>query len=263
MPTFPPPAPAVAICEFTPITRPLASSSGPPELPGLIGASVWITLSMRKPLGASISRSRPETIPAVAVLSRPSGKPMAIAASPTSTVSDSASASGVTPFAALASTSSTARSDDGSVPTTRALDRARVVVEAHLDLARAADDVGVGDDRPVAVDQEAGAGAAVRLHGDDGLARPRVDGVDLRSGRAAGGGGQARGALGGRIAAGADGIAGGGAGGDHDGQRRRGERAAAATTRARRRLGRREGVWRAASPRARRASRRGGRSKGS
>ena len=121
MPTFPPPAPAVAICEFTPITRPLASSSGPPELPGLIGASVWITLSMRKPLGASISRSRPETIPAVAVRSRPSGKPMAIAASPTSTESDSASASGVTPSAALASTSSTARSDDGSVPTTRAL----------------------------------------------------------------------------------------------------------------------------------------------
>jgi len=28
------------ICEFTPITRPARSSSGPPEFPGLIGASV-------------------------------------------------------------------------------------------------------------------------------------------------------------------------------------------------------------------------------
>ena len=55
MPTLPW-LPAVAICEFTPMTRALASSSGPPELPGLIGASVWMTFSMRKPLGAWISR---------------------------------------------------------------------------------------------------------------------------------------------------------------------------------------------------------------
>jgi hypothetical protein len=65
--------PAVAICELTPITRPRASSSGPPELPGLIGASVWMTLSMLKPLGAWISRPSPETIPEVAVRSSPSG----------------------------------------------------------------------------------------------------------------------------------------------------------------------------------------------
>jgi hypothetical protein len=31
------------IALFTPINRPALSSSGPPELPGLIGASVWIT----------------------------------------------------------------------------------------------------------------------------------------------------------------------------------------------------------------------------
>jgi len=30
------------ICALIPITRPCASSSGPPELPWLIGASVWI-----------------------------------------------------------------------------------------------------------------------------------------------------------------------------------------------------------------------------
>ena len=30
------------ICALMPITRPRASNSGPPELPRLIGASVWI-----------------------------------------------------------------------------------------------------------------------------------------------------------------------------------------------------------------------------
>ena len=58
---------------FTPMSRASLSNSGPPELPGLIGASVWMTLSMEKPLGASIWRPMPETIPWVTVRSRPSG----------------------------------------------------------------------------------------------------------------------------------------------------------------------------------------------
>ena len=33
-----------AIAELTPMTLPFMSSSGPPELPGLIAASVWIAL---------------------------------------------------------------------------------------------------------------------------------------------------------------------------------------------------------------------------
>src|SRR3954463_15313900 len=40
MPRLPPPAPAVAICEFTPITCPLSSRSGPPEVPGVGPAGV-------------------------------------------------------------------------------------------------------------------------------------------------------------------------------------------------------------------------------
>ena len=44
--------PPVEICELIPITLPWALISGPPELPGLIGASVWITLSIEKLLGA-------------------------------------------------------------------------------------------------------------------------------------------------------------------------------------------------------------------
>ena len=43
MPTFPCVTPPVSICALTPITSPCASSSGPPELPWLSAASVWIT----------------------------------------------------------------------------------------------------------------------------------------------------------------------------------------------------------------------------
>ena len=37
------------IAVLTPMTRPRASTSGPPELPGLSAASVWMTLSIRRP----------------------------------------------------------------------------------------------------------------------------------------------------------------------------------------------------------------------
>ena len=39
------------ICVLTPITRPRMSISGPPELPWLIGASVWIASLIGNPLG--------------------------------------------------------------------------------------------------------------------------------------------------------------------------------------------------------------------
>ena len=58
--------PAVAIWELIPITSPSASKSGPPELPGLIGASVWIAFVIENPFGESIVRPRAETMPAVA-----------------------------------------------------------------------------------------------------------------------------------------------------------------------------------------------------
>ena len=83
MPTLPPPLPPVSICELIPITRPVASSSGPPELPGLIAASVWMTPSISKPSGAWIVRRVAETTPVVRVRSRPNGLPIAIVGSPT------------------------------------------------------------------------------------------------------------------------------------------------------------------------------------
>ena len=41
---------------LTPMSRPKPSSSGPPELPGLIGAVVWMTPLIGRPPGDSISR---------------------------------------------------------------------------------------------------------------------------------------------------------------------------------------------------------------
>jgi hypothetical protein len=74
--------PLVAICELMPITRPSASSSGPPELPGLIAASVCTTPEILKPFGESISRLSAEMMPLVTVPERPNGLPIAIAAWP-------------------------------------------------------------------------------------------------------------------------------------------------------------------------------------
>ena len=95
---------------------PASSSSGPPELPGLIGASVWMTSSIEKPFGAWISRPMPETMPSVAVRSSPKGLPIAIARSPTCTVRESAKLSGFTPLGDRrpGRCSATARSLDGS-----------------------------------------------------------------------------------------------------------------------------------------------------
>jgi hypothetical protein len=67
----------LAICVLTPISRPAESSSGPPELPGLMAASVWITPRMVRLLNDSISRLSALTMPVVSVWSSPKGLPMA------------------------------------------------------------------------------------------------------------------------------------------------------------------------------------------
>ena len=46
--------PSVRICEATPTTRPPRSSTGPPELPWLIAASVWITPGRREVGGGRV-----------------------------------------------------------------------------------------------------------------------------------------------------------------------------------------------------------------
>ena len=97
-----------------PTTAPRLSRSGPPELPGLIDASVW-TNSSYGPL--PMKRSLALTIPVVTVWSRPNGLPIAITGSPTWSRSESPSGS---TGRVAASILSSARSVGGSVPTTRA-----------------------------------------------------------------------------------------------------------------------------------------------
>jgi hypothetical protein len=72
-----------AIAVLTPMTAPVASRRGPPLLPGLMAASVWIRLRMVPP-SVVIWRPVAETMPLVTLLSKvPSGLPIATTSSPT------------------------------------------------------------------------------------------------------------------------------------------------------------------------------------
>src|SRR6478736_292691 len=132
------------ICDVTPITLPARSSSGPPELPWLIAASVWIAPSIGVLSGEVISRLSALTMPVVTVPSRPNGLPIATTPSPTERLVESASVSGFS-FEAGALTRTTARSVLGSVPTTVPLYVAACVEdEARAERARAAGPAGEG-----------------------------------------------------------------------------------------------------------------------
>ena len=65
MPMFPPLV--VKIEVLMPMISPEVFSSGPPELPGLIAASVWITLSIRSPDSDRMVRPSELMIPVVSV----------------------------------------------------------------------------------------------------------------------------------------------------------------------------------------------------
>ena len=75
----------LAMAVFMPIIRPWLSNSGPPELPGLMAASIWmIDLRLRRPRRPGSERSRLEMMPVLSVRSRPKGLPMANTRWPTS-----------------------------------------------------------------------------------------------------------------------------------------------------------------------------------
>jgi hypothetical protein len=107
------------LCVLIPITRPLVSRSGPPELPGLIAASVW-SASTGRLAGDSICWWRSLTMPVVRVPAWPYGLPIATTASPTCVRSESPSVSGCRSEAGAA-TRITARSVSVSRATTCAL----------------------------------------------------------------------------------------------------------------------------------------------
>ncbi len=83
------------------MTAPRPSSRGPPELPGLIEASVCRALMyeflLPEPSPEATGRSLALTMPVVTVLDRPNGAPIAMVASPTATLSESPSGRGLRP----------------------------------------------------------------------------------------------------------------------------------------------------------------------
>ena len=94
-------------------------SSGPPELPGLIAASVWMIPLIIRPFLALIDRSRLLTIPEVSVRSSPNGLPRARIFWPTITSDESPSFSGKS-FSGGTRIDSTATSLVASAPMIRA-----------------------------------------------------------------------------------------------------------------------------------------------
>src|SRR6266566_8315943 len=77
-----------------PTTCPSRSTSAPPLLPGLIGALVWITFGSEAPPGSVTVRPTALTIPSVTLLCSPSGLPMAITMSPTTSFEESPKVAG-------------------------------------------------------------------------------------------------------------------------------------------------------------------------
>ncbi len=113
----------MAIAELMPISSPLLLVSGPPEFPGLIGASVWIAsrtalLSWTFVSPVRTGRCMALTIPDVTVPLRPSGLPTATTSSPTASASELPKAVARSPVASIFTT---ARSEVGSVPMILAL----------------------------------------------------------------------------------------------------------------------------------------------
>ena len=180
MPVLPPAD--VRIWALTPITRPRASSSGPPELPGLIAASVCRTLPIEKPsCSDGIWRWTAEMTPVVSVRSRPNGLPIASAGSPTATSLEMPSSSACR-SSPSGSTSSSARSVDGSAPGDLRDGDLRVR-EAHRHPLGVADDVGVREDRAAAPEDEARARRRARLRRPPIRARGRRRRRGRRGGR--------------------------------------------------------------------------------
>src|SRR6202021_3014469 len=112
--------PSVAIAELTPTNCPAMLTNAPPELPGLIAASVWMASSTVFWLPDSpvvdTGRFIALTIPVVTVPSRPSGEPPAITGWPTRRLADDPRLIGVSPE--MPCTRTTAISVVGSAPTT-------------------------------------------------------------------------------------------------------------------------------------------------
>ena len=145
------------IAVLTPITSPRDETRGPPELPGLSAASVWITSSIIRPVVARIERPRAETTPAVTVeleAERVADRHHELATANGLGIAEPRGrqvAGGI-------------GADQRHVGVGVDADELRVGGSAigvgEADILEAVDDMGVGDDQPVRRDHEARAGTA-------------------------------------------------------------------------------------------------------
>ena len=143
-----------------PTTSPREDTSGPPELPGLSAASVWMTSSISRPERARSERPSAETTPVVTVDSKPSGLPIAITSWPRlSSLELPRVAAGSVTGASIAHE----REIGVRVVADHARGQAAAVDGGHADARRAADHVAVGEHEPVGRDHDARAGAAMAL----------------------------------------------------------------------------------------------------
>ncbi len=81
MPMLPSARPLLMMAVFMPMTSPRRLSSGPPELPGLIAASVC-SISLERPSVTGNARSVALITPTVTVWRKPNGLPIAMTQSP-------------------------------------------------------------------------------------------------------------------------------------------------------------------------------------
>ena len=132
-PTPSPPPERDWICWLIPITRPSAPTSGPPELPGLIAASVWIAPEIAKSVSDATERSTAEMIADRQRLRLPNGDPIAATGSPTVDLLAVAQRQRRAASAPSVSTRSSATSAFGSCPSTFAPDPV-AVGELDVDL---------------------------------------------------------------------------------------------------------------------------------
>ena len=164
-----------------PITSPRVLTSAPPELPGLIGASVWSRPEIEltawlccwpgpaaAPSPARMVRSRALRMPEVTEPWRPSGLPRASTWSPTCMASLSPNLAGLRSLTPLAFT--TARSVFGSVPMIFAVGGLAVGEDHPYGAAGGGGDhVVVGQHVPVGAEHHPGALAAVGGDRDDAV----------------------------------------------------------------------------------------------
>ncbi|MPN14749.1 hypothetical protein SDC9_162078 [bioreactor metagenome] len=102
---------ALALAFTMPTSEPLALKRPPPELPGLMAASVWISFIFA--FSTVTSRLSALMMPLVAVpRSSPSGLPMAMTSSPTVSMSESPSDAGLRLVASILRTARSLRESD-------------------------------------------------------------------------------------------------------------------------------------------------------